>query len=77
MPRQRVAALEASGAMAPTQQQTYGVRQDKVAWLTAATAPPHIRLALLSGGCSASAGQYSHIVICLPMCLGVERSLGE
>ena len=41
-----VAALEASGAMAPTQQQTYGVRQDKVAWLTAATAPPHIRLAL-------------------------------
>lgn len=41
-----VAALEQSGAMAATQQEAYGVRQDKVVWLTADTAPPSIRLAL-------------------------------
>ena len=41
-----VATLEQSGAMDATQQEAYGVRQDKVVWLTADTAPPSVGLAL-------------------------------
>jgi hypothetical protein len=49
--RREVAALEARGMMAGTAQEAqYGVRQDKVCWLTmgAATAAalPHCRLAI-------------------------------
>ena len=50
-----VEALEISGRMAATQQERYGVRQDKVCWLTSNSAPPNCGLALAYLGTVASA----------------------